>query len=78
MPDEVRINDAKIIMSNNGMVWMNFKKVFMIDDDTGDLSNISLWQAIQAGGGKTEDSDKEEDTNNGLPSGYYLIDPIKD
>ena len=79
MPDEVRINDAKIIMSNNGMVWMNFKKVFMIDDDTGDLSNISLWQAIQTGGGgKTEDSDKEESTNNGLPSGYYLIDPIKD
>lgn len=79
MPDEVRINDAKIIMSNNGMVWMNFKKVFMIDDDTGDLSNISLWQAIQAGGGgKIEDSDKEESTNNGLPSGYYLIDPIKD
>lgn len=79
MPDEVRINDAKIIMSNNGMVWMNFKKVFMIDDDTGDLSNISLWQAIQAGGGGgTDDDDKEEDKYGGLPSGYYLIDPIKD
>lgn len=80
MPDEVRINDAEIIMANNGMVWMNFKKVFMIDDTTKKLSDVSLWQAIGSGV-KSSGTDKEEgDSTNdlGIPSGYYLIDPIKD
>ena len=75
MPDEVRINDAKIIMANNGMVWMNFKKVFMIDDATGDLSDVSLWNAIGSGIKVDEEDEKNE---LGIPSGYYLIDPIKD
>ena len=76
MPDEVRINDAKIIMANNGMVWMNFKKVFMIDDSTGHLSKTSLWQAINEAVGVTGDTSEEDSL--GIPSGYYLIDPIKD
>ena len=80
LPDEVRINDAEIIMANNGMVWMNFKKVFMIDDTTKKLSDVSLWEAIGSGV-KSSGTDKEEgDATNdlGIPSGYYLIDPIKD
>ena len=80
LPDEVRINDAEIIMANNGMVWMNFKKVFMIDDTTKKLSDVSLWEAIGSGV-KSNGTDKEEgDATNdlGIPSGYYLIDPIKD
>lgn len=81
MPDEVRINDAKIVMSNDGKVWMDFRNLFAIDEN-GNLTDTSLWDlleqlsnGISSIGGKPSDSSGNV---SGMKPGYYLIDPIAD
>ena len=79
MPDEVRINNAKIVMANDGKVWMDFHNLYAIDQN-GNLTDTSLWDLLEqlsngissigSGGASTDTS--------GLAEGYYLIDPIKD
>lgn len=79
MPDEVRINNAKIVMANDGKVWMDFHNLYAIDQN-GNLTDTSLWDLLEqlsngissiSGGGASTDT-------SGLTEGYYLIDPIKD
>lgn len=77
LPDEIRIAKPEFILSNSGYIWMNFNKTYPIWEDgsleTGtsllDMLN-SLGSAISGGSGSISGS--------GLPSGYYLIDPLAD
>lgn len=78
MPDEVRINDAKIVMANDGKVWMDFHNLYAIDQN-GNLTDTSLWDLLeQLSNGITSGSGSSSTSTSGLAEGYYLIDPIKD
>lgn len=78
MPDEVRINDVKIVMSNDGKVWMDFHNLYAIDED-GNLTDVSLWEILsQMTAGGTISSDSSSTDTSGLAAGYYLIDPLGD
>ena len=79
MPDEVRINDAKIVMANDGKVWMDFHNLYAIDEN-GNLTDTSLWDLLEqlSSGITSIGSSITGSTETGLPEGYYLIDPIAD
>lgn len=74
LPDKIRISNPQFVLSNNGYMWFDFYKTFPIAD--GQLTyGMSLMDMLNAGGGLGGSS---SGTNTGLPSGYYLIDPLSD
>jgi len=82
IPDRVRINDASMIVANNGYVWLDLAKTFGIydgklssPDEKGRGSLLSMITSIYdslsgiSGGAGSSDSDIPID-------GVYLEDPI--
>ena len=77
IPDKIRIASPQLILSNTGYMWFDFHKTFPIEN--GELvTNKSLMDLINMGGGGSSSGSGSSTTGTGLPAGYYLIDPLGD
>ena len=80
IPDEVKITEPSLIMSNDGNMWVSWEKFFNLTSD-GQLGNNSLQSVlnkIQQGIVDSGGNSGSGDSGSIQKSGYYIIDPIKD
>lgn len=83
IPDRVRINDASMIVANNGYVWLDLAKTFGIydgklssPDEKGRGSLLSMITTIYDS--LSEISDGSSGSDSDIPiDGYYLEEPIE-
>ena len=77
IPDEVKITEPSLIMSNDGNMWVSWEKFFNLTSD-GQLGNNSLQSVLNKIQQGIIDSGGNSDSGSIQKSGYYIIDPIKD
>lgn len=82
IPDEVKITEPSLIMSNDGNMWVSWEKFFNLTSD-GQLGNNSLQsvlnkiqQGIIDSGGNSGGSDSGSSSI--TKAGWYIPDPIID
>lgn len=82
IPDEVKITEPSLIMSNDGNMWVSWEKFFNLTSD-GQLGNNSLQsvlnkiqQGIIDSGGSSGDSDSGSSSI--TKAGWYIPDPVID
>lgn len=82
IPDEVKITEPSLIMSNDGNMWVSWEKFFNLTSD-GQLGNNSLQsvlnkiqQGIIDSGGSSGGSDSGSSSI--TKAGWYIPDPIID
>lgn len=77
IPDEVKITEPSLIMSNDGNMWVSWEKFFNLTSD-GQLGNNSLQSVLNKIQQGIIDSGGSSGSGSIQKSGYYIIDPIKD
>lgn len=77
IPDEVKITEPSLIMSNDGNMWVSWEKFFNLTSD-GQLGNNSLQSVLNKIQQGIIDSGGNSGSGSIQKSGYYIIDPIKD
>lgn len=77
IPDEVKITEPSLIMSNDGNMWVSWEKFFNLTSD-GQLGNNSLQSVLNKIQQGIIDSGGNSGSSSIQKSGYYIIDPIKD
>lgn len=75
LPDRVRINQPQLCMSNSGLVWMNFGKIYPIGDNGVFGTEVTLLDLLNSIGNLATSGSSSGNTSN-LSAGYYLIDPL--
>ena len=76
IPDEVKITEPSLIMSNDGNMWVSWEKFFNLTSD-GQLGNNSLQSVLNKIQQGIIDSGGNSGSGSIQKSGYYIIDPIK-